>query len=408
MNRPSIALLVMLVAAAFEVGGDALIRKGLRGAGPALVAAGFVVLGMYGIIVNKLDLDFSRLLGAYVGFFAVVSVCTGRFVFHDVVPASTWIGLAVIGLAETFQRTLKSLKRSAIAATILGLTAPILMGSQGWDDHNRSNRYFSVDSGKNYLASCAPNSVLFTGGDNDTFMLWYAQEVEGFRNDVRVVVLSYYNTDWYIDQTMHKTYESEPFPYTLSINDYRQGGPNDYLRFTDLKIKSIDLKQFIDLLSKNYPQLRYDDANIVPSRIFTLDINKEEVIRKGIIPKGMDSLVVDQMQFRLTKGALEKKDLAFLDLLATNNWERPLYVNHTSMAQLNFNLEDYAVLEGNAYRILPIKKPNPDKDFVNTEVAYDNMINKFGYRGLDNDKLYYTEDYKGFVLNHRSSLIEGN
>jgi len=96
MNRPSIALLVMLVAAAFEVGGDALIRKGLRGAGPALVAAGFVVLGMYGIIVNKLDLDFSRLLGAYVGFFAVVSVCTGRFVFHDVVPASTWIGLAVI------------------------------------------------------------------------------------------------------------------------------------------------------------------------------------------------------------------------------------------------------------------------------------------------------------------------
>jgi drug/metabolite transporter superfamily protein YnfA len=96
MNRSSIALLVMLVAAAFEVGGDALIRKGLRGAGPALVAVGFVVLGTYGIIVNKLDLDFSKLLGAYVGFFAVVSVGTGRFVFHDVIPPSTWIGLAVI------------------------------------------------------------------------------------------------------------------------------------------------------------------------------------------------------------------------------------------------------------------------------------------------------------------------
>jgi drug/metabolite transporter superfamily protein YnfA len=96
MNRSSLALLVMLVAAAFEVGGDALIRKGLRGAGPALVAIGFVVLGTYGIIVNKLDLDFSKLLGAYVGFFAVVSVCTGRLVFGDVVPASTWLGLAVI------------------------------------------------------------------------------------------------------------------------------------------------------------------------------------------------------------------------------------------------------------------------------------------------------------------------
>ena len=96
MNRSSVALVVMLVAAAFEVGGDALIRKGLRGAGPALVAVGFIVLGTYGIIVNKLDLDFSKLLGAYVGFFAVVSVCTGRFLFHDVIPSSTWIGLAVI------------------------------------------------------------------------------------------------------------------------------------------------------------------------------------------------------------------------------------------------------------------------------------------------------------------------
>ena len=96
MNRSFVALLVMLVAAAFEVGGDALIRKGLRGAGPALVAVGFVVLGMYGIIVNKLDLDFSKLLGAYVGFFAIVSVCTGRFVFHEVIAPSTWIGLAVI------------------------------------------------------------------------------------------------------------------------------------------------------------------------------------------------------------------------------------------------------------------------------------------------------------------------
>ncbi len=315
-----------------------------------------------------------------------------------------WIGLAVIGIAESFQRFLKNLKVAAIAATLVGLSAPALMASQGWDDHNRSNRFFSVDSGKNYLASCAPNAILFTGGDNDTFMLWYAQEVEGFRTDVRVVVLSYYNTDWYIDQTMHKAYESDPFPYSLKIKDYQQGGPNDYLRYTDLKIKAIDLKQYIDLLSKNYPQLRYDDANIVPSKIFTLDVNKAEVIKKGIIPKGMDSLMVDRMQFRLTKNALEKKDLAFLDVLATNNWERPLYLNHTSMAQFNIDLEDYAVLEGNAYRILPIKKPDPEKDFVNTDVAYDNMINKFQYRGLDDPKLYYTEDYKGFVLNHRSSL----
>ncbi len=315
-----------------------------------------------------------------------------------------WIGLAVIGLAELIGTALKNLRNGAVIATIIGLVAPVIMAQQGWDDHNRSNRFFSVDSGKNYLNSCAPNSILFTGGDNDTFMLWYAQEVENVRTDVRVIVLSYYNTDWYVEQTMQKSYLSEPFPYTLSLKDYQQGGPNDYLRFSDMKIKSIDLKQYLDLLHKNYPQLRVDGANIVPSRTLTLNIDKADLIRRGIIPKGMDSLVVDHMEFKLTKGSLEKKDLAFLDVLATNNWERPIYVNHTSMAQFNFNLEDYAVLEGNAYRILPIMKPNPDKDFVNQDVAYDNMIHKFEYRGLDNDKLYYTEDYKGFVLNHRSSL----
>jgi hypothetical protein len=217
-------------------------------------------------------------------------------------------------------------------------------------------------------------------------------------------VLSYYNTDWYIDQTMHQSYESAPFPYTLSLKDYRQGGPNDYLRFADLKIKSIDLKQYLELLSKNYQQLRYEDANIVPSKVLTLNINKEEVLKKGIIPKGMEDLVVDQMQFRMTKGALEKKDLAFLDVLATSNWERPIYLNHTSLAQMNIDLSDYAVLEGMAYRILPIRKPNPDKDLVNDDVAYDNMMHKFAYRGLDNDKLYFTDDYRGFVFNLRSSL----
>ncbi len=315
-----------------------------------------------------------------------------------------WIGLAVIAIVDGLGKIIKNQKVTIVAATLIGLSAPALMASQGWDDHNRSNRFFSADSGKNYLASCAQDGILFTGGDNDTFMLWYDQEVEGYRTDLRVVVLSYYNTDWYIDQSMRQAYESKPFKYTLNLKDYRTGGPNDYLRYSDLKIKSIDLKQYLELLSKNYKQLRVDDSNIVPSKVLTLDINKEEIIKKGIVPKDMEDLIVPQMQFRLTKNALEKKDLAFLDVLATSNWDRPLYLNHTSMSQLNFDMSDYAVLEGNAYRILPIKKPNPDKDLVNIEVAYDNMINKFGYRGLDNDKLYFTDDYRGFVLNTRSSL----
>ncbi len=316
-----------------------------------------------------------------------------------------WIGLAVIGLAEVIQKFLKNGKTAAIAATLIGLVAPALMAKDGWDDHNRSDRFFSVDSATNYLESCAPNGIIFTGGDNDTFPLWYAQETEGVRTDLRVMVLSYFNTDWYIDQTTRKAYESEPFPYTLSPKNYQQGGPNDYLPFVDMKIASIDAKQYIELISKDYKQLRDNDRNVVPSRVFTLNIDKAAVLAKGIIPKGMDSLVVDQMKIRLLRGGLEKKDLALLDLLVSNNWERPLYLNHTSMSQINLDLSPYAVQEGNAYRILPVKNPRQDREYlVDTERSYDIMLNKFRYRGLDNEKIYYTDDYRGFVVNHRSSL----
>lgn len=316
-----------------------------------------------------------------------------------------WIGLAVIGLAELLKGILKQGKVAAITATLIGLSAPAIMAAEGWDDHNRANRYFSVDSAANYLNSCEENAVIFTGGDNDTFPLWYAQEVEGMRTDMRVVVLSYYNTDWYIEQTMRKAYESEPIPYTLTMKQYQQGGYNDYLPFADFKMKNIDAKQYIDLLAKDYTQLRDGDRNVVPSKVFTLNINKDELRAKGIIPKQFDSLLVDQMEIRLLRNALEKKDLALLDFLVTNNWERPVYLNNTSLSQINIDLSPYAVQEGNAYRILPIRNPYRDRErLVDTEKAYDNMINKFKYRGLDDEKLYFSEDYRGFVLNHRSSL----
>ena len=316
-----------------------------------------------------------------------------------------WIGFSVIGMVALFNQYIKNMKISAVAATAIALSAPFLMASQGWDDHNRSNRFFSVDSGKNYLSSCDPNGIIYTGGDNDTFMLWYAQEVEGHRTDVRVVVFSYYNTDWYIEQSMLKQNQSEPFKYTLTKEHYRQGGPNDVLYFTDLKIPSMDLPQYLDLLKKNYPQLRYDRTNIVPSKVFTLNIDRADVLAKGIIPKGMDSLVVDQMRFRLKGTALEKKDLAFLDVLVSSNWERPIYLNNTSMAQLNLEMRDYVVQEGNAYRVLPVRNNRADREnLVNIESSYKKMLNDFGYRGLDNPNLYYNEDYRGFVQNHRGSL----
>lgn len=321
-----------------------------------------------------------------------------------------WIGFAVIALAEFLGRFIKSGKTTALIATLVCLSAPALMAAEGWDDHDRSDRFFSVDSAVNYLQSCAEDAILFTGGDNDTFPLWYAQEVEGVRTDVRVVVLSYYNTDWYVGQTMRQTYQSEPFPYTLTLHNYRQGGPNDYLAYYDAGIKSLNLKEYLNLIKKDNQALQHPymsgPSNMLPSKEITLNIDTNYVRSLGIIPAKLDSLLVPQMRMRVIGNGLEKKDLAMLDLLATNNWKRPIYVNNTSLAQFKVDLRPYVVQEGNAYRILPLLNPNPRaEELVNTDVAYDNLMHKFRLRELDNPDVYYNDEYRKFVLNQRGTYI---
>ncbi|MDL5050863.1 DUF2723 domain-containing protein [Oscillatoria amoena NRMC-F 0135] len=320
---------------------------------------------------------------------------------------SFWIGLSVIGLASGIGKVIKNVRVAAIASTLIAFSAPTLMATEGWDDHNRSNRFFSVDSAINYLESCAPNGVLFTGGDNDTFPLWYAQEVEGIRTDMRVVVLSYYNTDWYIEQSMRKHYESDAFPYTLTAEHYRQGGPNEGLMHFETNIKSIDLAQYIDLIKKNSKSLLhpyYPNTNMIPSKELVLKVDTAHVKRLGIVPKDMEHLLVPEMRLRVRRNSLLKQDLALLDLMLTNNWERPLYVNNTSLEQFNIDLKPFVVSEGNAFRILPVQNPDPRMRLVNTEVAYANIMNKFRFRGLDNPTVFYSVDYRNFVQNHRSTF----
>ncbi|MEM1407933.1 MAG: DUF2723 domain-containing protein, partial [Bacteroidota bacterium] len=318
-----------------------------------------------------------------------------------------WIGFSVMAVAEGLGKVISNRKTASLIASAICFVAPAIMAQQNWDDHDRSDRFFSVDSAKNFLASCEDNAVLYTGGDNDTFPLWYSQDVEGFRTDMRVIVLSYYNTDWYIEQMMRDVYESKELPFTLTLENYRQGGPNDVLYFEDMGLKSIDVKQYLQLLKNNDKRLRlYPSANVVPSKTLTLNVDVNKVRKLGIIPEGMDSLVVDQMVFKMKSGrnVLEKKDLAILDNIATADWERPIYINNTSMQQISYDLSPYAVQEGNAFRILPVRNPNPREDFVNIEVMYENIMNKFSFRNLDDPNVYYTQDYRNFAQNHRSSM----
>lgn len=316
-----------------------------------------------------------------------------------------WIGLSVIGITRLLMKLTKNIKVSGIAATLICLSAPVLMAKEGWDDHTRAKRYFSVDTAVNDLESCAPDSVLFTGGDNDTFPQWYAQDVEGIRPDIRVIVSSYFNTNWYIEQAMRQVNASKPIPFTLTSFNYREGGPNSVLYYYDFKLKSIDLKEYLQLLRAEHKSLRvYATANVVPARDLVLTVDTEKVRALEIVPKSLDSLIVPEMHFRLKGRVLEVKDLAMLDILATADWERPLYVSATALMQFNVDLTPYAVREGNTYRILPVLNPDPQRELVNTKVAYEHMMNDFQFRGLQDPDIYYSEDYRRAVQNHRNNF----
>lgn len=338
-----------------------------------------------------------------------------------------WIGFGTMALAGWLQRYLKDGK-APLAATMISLLVPGIMCAQGWDDHDRSDRFFSVDSAKNYLESCAPNAILFTGGDNDTFPLWYAQEVEGVRRDVRVIVLTYFATDWYINQMRRNTYESTPLPFSLTPKNYQQGGSNDYILVREdprLKGQAVDLKQYLKLIRDGSSLLRLptsfnDSVSIMPARQLVLQVDTAAVESKGLIPKGKEHLIADRMVIPIKGNALYKNDLAILDIIATGNWDRPIYFNQTSLMNVHLNLQNYVVQEGATYRLLPLDNNkgglnatinpelslNPVSNKVNTEIMFDNVMNKFQWRGLDNPKVYYnTEDYKDKAVSvHRSYL----
>ncbi len=323
---------------------------------------------------------------------------------------SIWIGLGVLGLADLLGRALKSTTARAGVATAIGLLVPGIMAAEGWDDHDRSDRYHSVDSAKNLLDSCAPNAILFTNGDNDTFPLWYVQEVEGYRTDVRVAVLSYLNTDWYIDQMMDQAYLSDPWPLTLEIENYRQG-TNDYLPYVERPqvAAGIDLKQYINLVKQNHPALQAQFGSgttllTMPTRNYFLNIDKEKVDGMNIVSADREDEIVDRMQWSITKSLLEKKHLVMLDLLATNNWERPIYFSTTVNSADFIGLSDYFQLEGLAYRIVPVRAGENGAGNVNKEVMYENLMKKFSFRNFDREDIFYDDNYYRFSANARDKF----
>ena len=321
-----------------------------------------------------------------------------------------WIGLGVLALMDYLSTFIKNEVYRPAIATVLCFSVPAVMAAKGWDDHDRSKRYHSVDSAKNLLNSCAKNAILFTGGDNDTFPLWYVQEVEGFRTDVRVCNLSLLNTDWYISQMKMKAYDSEPLPISLEFKDFIQG-KNDYIPFVENPNgkNGISLPIYIDLIKKDHEAIMVQSNSggklaTLPSEVLILPIDVEKVKKLGFIPKGKESKIPTEIVWKIGRGALEKKDMIMLDMMATGNWERPIYFSSTLSHSNYLNLKEYMQMEGLAYRLMPFKEEGATQGFVNTDIMYERMMKGMFWRNLDREDAFYDENYRRFPYNARMSF----
>ncbi len=321
-----------------------------------------------------------------------------------------WIGFGVLAIADLLKKVVQNKASQQLIAGALCLTVPMLMGFKGWDNHNRTGRYHSIDQAKNTLRSCAKNAVIFTGGDNDTFPLWYVQDVEEFRQDVRVLVLSYYATDWYVEQTRRKVYNSEPLPYTLAFENY-QAGVNDFVPYVENPTvkRGIDLRQYIELVKQKHEALMVELQGgtftaSIPSKTLFLPINKQEIMAKGVVSKEKYSRIVDTVYIKMKESAnaLYKSDLMILDLIATSNWDRPIYFNNTSARSMNLELRNYLQMEGMAYRFVPVKAEtmNGELGEVDVDIMRKNM-QTFQFRGFENPDTYHDEEYRKFGANER-------
>ena len=326
-----------------------------------------------------------------------------------------WIGLSVLALFDILSKYINSKLTVILVTIVCFLAAPYIMAKDGWDDHDRSGRYTCVDFASDYLNSCAPNAILFTNGDNDTFPLWYAQEVDGIRTDVRVVNLSLLNTDWHIDAAKRKAYDSDPVPFSLTWDQYKEG-TREYVYFIpDTTIcpagKYFNLKQLMDFVASDDPQTKFPTARgsveYFPTKNLRIPVDKETVLKNGTVSKKDADSVVSAIEWTVGRYGVQKNNLMVLDLLANNDWKRPIYFASNSGSSTYLGLDKYLQLEGLAYRVVPVKNNNKSSGeigFVNTDAMYNNMMNKFKWGNIQDTSLYFDETVTGTAMSLRLSF----
>lgn len=302
-----------------------------------------------------------------------------------------WIGLGVLGIIDMIGKRAENTPITALVTLVCLAFVPALMAKENWNDHDRSGRYTARDIAYNYLMSCDRNGILFTGGDNDTFPLWYAQEVEGIRTDVRIVNLMLLNMDWYIDQMKYKVYESDPMPITMKSEQYTNG-TRDAVHLYERYEQAFDARQIVGFVASDENQTKLatqsgEFLDYVPARNFFFPVDSTKVIENGTVKPKNASNIVKRVEGRIAGGYLSKSNLAALDLMANNNWERPIYFVGTNHSD-ELGLSDYLQLDGLAYRLVPIKTAsgsNFEKGRIDTDILYDKLMNEFKYGRMNEE-----------------------
>jgi len=310
-----------------------------------------------------------------------------------------WIGMGVAGLSQVLHSKLNA-NLSAILATLISLVAvPALMATQNWDDHDRSGRYTARDIAKNYLNSCSNDAVLFTVGDNDTFPLWYVQDVEGVREDVRIVNMMLFNMDWNIDQARWKNYDSEPLPFTIPqakyeaipgnsifVREHKQWATTDYM-LNFMKSDNPDTK--VKLRSGQ-------EVNFIPTNQLILQVDSATVVSNGTVAPEDADKVEKQIHIVLEpNGQILKNNLAQLDIISSNKWKRPIYYTSGGFDG-SLGLEEFYRNEGLAFRLVPVKTPFESilvMGDIDIDTLYNKLMNQFEWGRMNAEDVqldYYT------------------
>jgi hypothetical protein len=337
-----------------------------------------------------------------------------------------WIGFGVYALFDGLKKYVPSKLLAPALSVVCLILVPGILAANNWDDHDRSDKYTARSMAKMYLDSCGKDGILFTIGDNDTFALWYAQEIEGYRTDVRVINTSLFQTDWYIDQMKRKAYDSEPVPSQLTHDLYKYG-TNDYIIIEPVVKDTLLVKQFLDFIASSNPKTKYKyileqkgidlsqvrnqdlSASYLPTEFLRIPVNKENALKYGIVKAKDADKIVPYIDIHIKENALYKNRLLMLDIVANNDWKRPIYFTGGSFGDDDYIwMKDYLQLDGMCYKLVPIKTPvdraNPfDMGRVDSDLMYE-KVKKWDWGNSGSPDIYHDPETRKNSITYRGNL----